>query len=314
MSARDHSQVSGRTSAARLSSDARPTARADDPLRSGPAPHIRALIDALENADQVIVGAGSGLSASAGLAYSGPRFETAFPDFIEAFGLSDMYSAGFHPFPSTETTWAYWSRHVLLNRYEPGPLPAYRELLALLEGSDVFVLTTNVDHQFLLAGFPEERLFAPQGDYGRFQCSIPCRPETWDNESAIRAMAADQAGLAVPTSSIPRCPWCGAEAMMHLRIDSRFVEDAHWHEAAARYRDFAARPGRTLYLELGIGMNTPSIIKYPFWRATFDSEEAVFAPLDARPLVPAEIAERSIALPGDIAASIHELTRARRSA
>lgn len=283
--------------------------RAEDPSEKA-----LALVDALDKADRVLVGAGSGLSASAGLTYSGPRFESAFPDFIDAFGLTDMYSAGFHPFPSPETKWAYWSRHVLLNRYEPGPLPAYRELLSLLEGSDFFVLTTNVDHQFPLAGFPEERLFATQGDYGRFQCSIPCRPETWGNESAIRSMTADQSGLAVPASSIPRCPWCGAEAMMHLRVDSRFVEDAPWHEAAARYRDFSARTGRTVYLELGVGMNTPGIIKYPFWQAVHTSPDAVFATLDSHPLVPAGIAERSIALPGDIATSIHELTRARQSA
>ncbi|MDY3665873.1 Sir2 silent information regulator family NAD-dependent deacetylase [Schaalia hyovaginalis] len=283
--------------------------RAEDPSEKA-----LALVDALDKADRVLVGAGSGLSASAGLTYSGPRFESAFPDFIDAFGLTDMYSAGFHPFPSPETKWAYWSRHVLLNRYEPGPLPAYRELLSLLEGRDFFVLTTNVDHQFPLAGFPEERLFATQGDYGRFQCSIPCRPETWGNESAIRSMAADQSGLAVPASSIPRCPWCGAEAMMHLRVDSRFVEDAPWHEAAARYRDFSARTGRTVYLELGVGMNTPGIIKYPFWQAVHTSPDAVFATLDSHPLVPAGIAERSIALPGDIATSIHELTRARQSA
>lgn len=273
---------------------------------------ITRLIATLERTEAVLIGAGSGLSAAAGLTYSGARFKRLFGDFIARYGLTDMYTAGFYPFPIATERWAYWSRHVLANRYDQPDLTVYQQLLNLMSEREYFVITTNVDHAFETTGFRPDRIFATQGDYGRFQCSVPCRQETWANEGAVRAMVAAQANCRIPTSLIPVCPWCGQEAMMHLRIDGRFVQDDEWYAAAHRYEEFVGRygNGRILLLELGIGGNTPSIIKYPFWQLTASNPNAILATLDLRPAVPEAIAERTIAIGGDIATTLDALTQA----
>ena len=255
---------------------------------------LERLGSALREADAVVVGAGSGLSAAAGFAYAGARFEAYFSDFAAKYGFHDMYSGGFYPFPAQEEFWAYWSRYVWLNRYTPAPKPVYEDLLALLRGKDYFVITTNVDHCFQKAGFDRKRLFYTQGDYGLFQCSAPCCQETYDNEGIIKDMVAAQGysvkpdgtlvppetpKMAVPAGLIPRCPRCGRPMTMNLRCDDKFVEDEGWHAAAARYKDFLrTREGqRLLFLELGVGYNTPVIIKYPFWRMTARNPRATYA-------------------------------------
>lgn len=220
----------------------------------------------LEAADAVIVGAGAGLSASAGFAYDGKRFRQHFAPFEQAYGFHDMYSGGFYPYRSPEAYWAFWSRMILLNRYEAGVGEPYRLLLQLLQGRDYFVLTTNVDHQFQKAGFDKERLFYTQGDYGLFQCSKPCCQRTYDNEMAVRRMVQQQEKLRIPSELLPRCPVCGKPMTMNLRCDDRFVQDAGWDAVAERYQAFLNRTAqsRVVYLELGVGMNTPGIIKVPF--------------------------------------------------
>ena len=177
-----------------------------------------------------------------------------------------MYSGGFYPFPSPEEFWAFWSRNIFVNRYQDPPKPVYETLLALVRNKDYFVLTTNVDHCFQKAGFDKARLFYTQGDYGLFQCSVPCRQETCDNEAAIRAMMERQTEMRVPSDLLPVCPWCGAPMTTNLRVDDRFVEDAGWHAAAERYRDFleTRQEGKLVFLELGVGDNTPVIIRIPF--------------------------------------------------
>ena len=202
---------------------------------SGP---IERLAKALGEADAVVVGAGAGLSASAGFAYSGARFSANFADFEAKYGFHDMYTGGFYPFPSREEFWAYWSRYILINRYQDAPKPVYGELLRLLRGKDYFVLTTNVDHCFQKAGVDKKRLFYTQGDYGLFQCSEPCCQETWDNETAVREMAARQKEMRVPAELLPVCPRCGRPLTMNLRADDKFVEDEGWHAAAERYENF----------------------------------------------------------------------------
>jgi len=248
------------------------------------------------------------LSAAAGLSYSGPRFTRLFPDFIEAFDLTDMYSSAFCPFPTSEHRWAYWSRHIMANRYNEPILPLYQDLRDILEGLDTnyFVITTNVDHAFVRNGFDESRLFATQGDYGLWQCSVPCHAGTWSNESAVREMVEQQRDLRIPSSLLPVCPRCGEPAAMNLRVDGTFVEDEHWHDAAERYRRFLSEheSNRVLFLKIGVGWNTPSLIKFPFWQWTYANTSAVFATLNQEPEVPRQIAQRSIAIPGDIAASI----------
>ena len=261
------------------------------------------LKQALEQADAVVIGAGAGLSVSAGFTYSGERFERYFADFIAKYRLPDMYTAGFFPFPTPEEKWAYWSRHIWYNRYVPAPKPVYGDLLELVRDRDYFVLTTNVDHQFQKAGFDKKRLFYTQGDYGLFQCAEPCHQETYDNEALVKRMLAEQKDLRVPTALVPRCPVCGGPMTMNLRADDSFVEDAGWHEAQRRYHAFlnAHTRGRVVYLELGVGYNTPGIIKLPFWRRVAENPEARFFSVNAQiSEIPEEIAAQSVCITADI--------------
>lgn len=272
---------------------------------------IERLAEAFAQADAVIVGAGAGLSTAAGLTYSGERFRQWFGDFEERFGFADMYSGGFYPFPDEETTWAYWSRMVWCNRYAPGATPLYRKLAALLADKDHFVLTTNVDHQFQLAGIDRHRLFYTQGDYGLWQCSRPCHAKTYDNEQQVKAMVEQQKDLRVPSELLPRCPVCGAPMTMNLRCDDTFVEDEGWHAAAERYEEFLRRHRgmRTLFLELGVGSNTPGIIKYPFWRMTAANPRATYACVNlGEAYAPMDIERRSILIDAGIEDAIEGLS------
>lgn len=264
-------------------------------------PCLRAELAACEG---VVIGAGAGLSTAAGFAYSGERFEKYFADFAEKYGIKDMYSGGFYPFKAPEEYWAWWSRHIFVNRYADAPKPVYNELLRLVKNKNYFVITTNVDHCFQKAGFDKKRLFYTQGDYGLFQCSEPCHNATYDNEDVIRKMYEQQKNMRVPSELIPRCPKCGKPMTMNLRADDTFVEDEGWHKAAERYSDFirANQTRRVLYLELGVGMNTPVIIKYPFWEYTAKNPRAVYACVNfGEVFCPDDIRERAVLIDGDIA-------------
>ena len=252
---------------------------------------------ALAEAEAIVVGAGAGLSTAAGYTYSGERFERLFGDFAARYGFSDMYAGGFYPYDSLEEYWAFWSRYVMCNRYEPTPKPVHERLLALVRGRDYFVITTNVDHCFQRAGFDKQRLFYTQGDYGLFQCSRPCCQQTWDNEQAIRAMVERQKDLHIPSELVPHCPNCGAPMTMNLRCDDTFVENEGWHRAASRYNDFLRRHEgmRTLLLELGVGGNTPGIIKYPFWQMCAGNPQATYACVNlGEAVAPVEIDRQAI--------------------
>ena len=271
---------------------------------------IERLRSALDAADAVVIGAGAGLSTSAGFTYSGERFERYFSDFAEKYGIQDMYSGGFYPFPTPEEFWAYWSRYIFINRYQDAPKPVYDELLALVRDKEYFVITTNVDHCFQKAGFDKKRLFYTQGDYGLLQCSKPCCQETFDNENVVREMLERQGNMSVPTELIPACPHCGRPLTLNLRCDDSFVEDEGWHRAAERYENFLrTRSGqRILFLELGVGYNTPVIIKYPFWNMTAKNPNAVYAcvNLDGADTMRG-IEERSILIEEDIGDVIRRL-------
>ena len=258
---------------------------------------------ALDEADAVVIGAGAGLSTSAGFTYDGERFRKYFADFEAKYGFHDMYSGGFYPYASPEEHWAYWSRYILINRYTDAPKPVYENLLRLVKDKDYFVITTNVDHCFQKAGFDKKRLFYTQGDYGLFQCSEPCCRETWDNEAIIRQMVAEQKDMKIPSALVPRCPHCGKPLTMNLRADDSFVEDEGWHAAAERYANFLrTREGqKILFLELGVGYNTPVIIKYPFWQMTAKNPRATYACINrGEAFCPAEIADRAVCIDGDI--------------
>lgn len=265
---------------------------------------------ALRECDAVVIGAGAGLSAAAGFSYTGKRFEALFSDFAAKYGFSDMYSGGFAPFASPEEYWAYWSRYIFANRYQDAPKPVYETLLKLVADKEYFVITTNVDHCFQKAGFDKTRLFYTQGDYGLFQCSVPCCRETFDNEEVIREMVRRQEHMRIPSALLPVCPHCGRPLTMNLRADDRFVEDEGWHRAAERYECFLRTHDgqRLLFWELGVGYNTPSIIKYPFWRMTAGEPNAVYACINAGQAgCPPDIARRSVCLNADIEAVLRAL-------
>lgn len=280
------------------------------PKSDNMAGDIKKLRAALDDADAVIIGAGAGLSTAAGFTYSGERFERYFSDFGRRYGFSDMYSGGFYPFESDEEHWAYWSRYILINRYMDAPKPVYQQLLQFVRDKDYFVITTNVDHCFQKAGFDKKRLFYTQGDYGLFQCSEPCCQETFDNEQIVRQMVERQRNMKVPTELLPKCPHCGKPMTMNLRADDKFVEDEGWHEAAERYSNFLrTREGqRILMMELGVGYNTPIVIKYPFWQMAARNPHATYCCINkSEAIVPSEIQRQSILLDSDIGAVLASL-------
>ena len=281
----------------------------------------------IETADAIVIGAGAGLSTAAGFTYSGERFEKYFFDFAELFGIRDIYSGGFYPFPNDETRWAWWARHIYFNRYVEAPKPVYRDLYEMVKDKDYFVITTNVDHQFQTAGFDKKRLFYTQGDYGLFQSVNPQIQKTYDNEEwVMQAMEAqgfvrnengiyevpadEKISMQIPTELIPKCPDDGSDMTMNLRSDDSFVEDEGWHRASAAYSDFLKRHDglHVLFLEIGVGANTPVIVKYPFWQMTNGNENAVYACLNYNEAYcPNQIEKRSIVIDGDSGNVIRQL-------
>lgn len=273
---------------------------------------IERLKAVLQDCDAVVIGAGSGLSTAAGFTYTGERFEKYFSDFAAKYGIQDMYSGGFYPFATPEEHWAYWSRYIWVNRYMDAPKPVYKDLLALVRDKDYFVITTNVDHCFQKAGFDKKRLFYTQGDYGLFQCSEPCCQETFDNEAVIREMMERQKDMKIPTELLPVCPHCGKPLTMNLRSDNKFVEDEGWHRAAERYENFlrTREGGRILFLELGVGYNTPVIIKYPFWQMTAKNPSATYACINqGQAMCPREIQQQAICIDADIGCILRGLSQ-----
>ena len=260
-------------------------------------------------ADTIWIGAGAGLSVSAGFTYSGERFEKYFADFENKYGFHDMYSGGFYPYETLAENWAYWSRYIWINRYMDPPKPVYEKLLSLVKDKDYFVLTTNVDHCFQKAGFDKRRLFYTQGDYGLWQCSRACHKKTYDNKEGVRQMIAQQKEMRIPEKLIPACPVCGAPMAMNLRCDDTFVQDEGWYQAAGRYQNFVREHQgvSALYLELGVGMNTPGIIKYPFWQQVKLNPKARYVCVNkGQAYVPRDIQGQSLCLDADIGEALDE--------
>jgi len=264
----------------------------------------------IETADAIVIGAGAGLSTSAGFVYTGERFQSFFGDFEKKYGFHDMYSGGFYPYETLAEHWAYWSKYIYFNRYVDPPKSTYSDLLKLVKDKNYFVITTNVDHCFQKAGFNKDRLFYTQGDYGLFQCSKACHNKTYDNEEVVRQMIAAQRDMKVPTELVPKCPICGAPMTMNLRSDTSFVQDDGWYAAANRYTDFIRhhKDMHILLLELGVGGNTPGIIKYPFWQITAANPKAAYACVNlGEACTPTEIRDRSICINADIGKVLEQL-------
>lgn len=281
---------------------------------------IEQLKQIISEAKTIVIGAGSGLSTSAGFTYSGERFEKYFSDFAVKYGFQDMYSGGFAPFASLKERWAYWSRYIMINRYMDPPKPVYNNILSLVRNKDYFVLTTNVDHCFQKASFDKNRLFYTQGDYGLFQCSEPCHQKTYDNEKQIRAMWEFRNEMKIPPELVPHCPVCGKPMSMNLRADDTFVTDEGWDQAANRYQTFLQSrnitsrssqqegTGNVLFLEVGVGRNTPGIIKYPFWQMTAKNPNAQYVCINfGEAFAPYEIEKRSLCIDDDIGEVLQEL-------
>lgn len=273
-------------------------------------PKLEDLAQKIQDAQAIVIGAGAGLSTAAGLEYSGTRFMNYFADFHEEYGINDIYSGGFYPFSTEEEQWGWWCRHIFYNRFQPESLPLYQLLFSLVEEKNYFVLTTNVDHQFQKAGFSKERLFYTQGDYGLFHCATPCHQENYDNESHIHQMIQAQTGRFIPSDLIPRCPKCGGDMTPTLRKDEKFVEDQGWHAAQQRYSLFLEenKSKKVLFFELGVGFNTPGIIKYPFMQMCYHWDNATFASINQEQGdVPKEIKKKSMIFQGDLRKNMEEL-------
>lgn len=274
---------------------------------------IRRASEMMKNADAVLIGAGAGASTAAGLHYGGKRFTDNFGEFIEKYGsrsMTDMYAAGFYPFPTEEAKWGYWSKHALLNRFLPPALPMYRQLFELVKDREYFVITTNVDWQFPKAGFAEARFFATQGDYGKIQCERGCHPKTYDAEKLFRQMDGARADCLIPSELVPKCPVCGGRMAMHLRCDGYFVEDEAWHEAADRYADFLNKyqDKKVVLLELGVGFNTPVIIRFPFEKMVRENESYSLIRLNMdESVVPESFGTRAVGIGGNMVEVISDL-------
>jgi len=265
--------------------------------------NINKFKEIIQSAKTILIGAGAGLSTSAGYTYSGERFKKYFSDFETKYNFHDMYSGGFYPYETEEEFWAYFSRNIYYNRYDQPPSEVHKNLLKLVEGKDYFVLTTNVDHLFQNNGFDKLRLFYTQGDYGLLQCATPCHNKTYDNENIIREMIDKQKNMKIPTELIPKCPKCGGKMTTNLRCDDKFVEDSGWQQASYRYKKFLSShiDDEIVLLELGVGGNTPGIIKYPFWQMTLDNPKAKYICINkGEAVVPKQISAQSICIDGDI--------------
>lgn len=272
---------------------------------------IKEIKRVISDADAVVIGAGAGLSTAAGYTYSGERFDKYFSDFGAKYGFNDMYSGGFYPYDTPEEMWAYWSRYIYINRYVDPPKDTYKKLLSIVKDKDYFVITTNVDHCFQRAGFDKKRLFYTQGDFGLFQCSVPCHQKTYDNEEIIKKMFENQLDMKIPTQLVPKCPVCGERMTMNLRSDDKFVQDEGWDAAAQRYELFIQKHQNMniVFLEIGVGYNTPVIIKYPFWQLTYQNKNAVYICISFdENEYPKEIENQTISLQGDADKIIRDLS------
>lgn len=265
---------------------------------------------AIHEADYLLIGAGAGLSSAAGLEYIGKRFEDNFQPFILKYKFRDLYSSSFYPFKTEEERWAYWAKHISLNRYETPATQLYMELLKLTKGKEYFIITTNVEHQFHKAGFPAPQIFAVQGDYGYLQCEKACHKKLYYNEGIVAEMIGQTNDCKIPSALVPWCPVCGGKMDVNLRKDNFFVEDNEWNAANKQYNAFIQKTTgeKIVFLELGVGFNTPGIIRYPFEQMTWQNSNAVLIRINKNhPTGPVENENKTISFTEDMANAVKGL-------
>lgn len=276
---------------------------------------IQMAVKMLQKADAILIGAGAGLSTAAGLVYSGKRFTDNFQEYIDKYGsryMSDMYSSGFYPFKKEEEKWGYWAKHAYINRIEPEGLPVYKQLYELVKNKSRFVLTTNVDHQFQKSGFSEKEVFATQGDYGRIQCARGCHQKTYDAIESFKQMVQVTKECEIPSYMVPKCPVCGGKMTMNLRCDQYFVEDDFWHEQDAKFGEFLTdnMNKNLVLLELGVGFNTPTIIRFPFENLVRENKNISLIRLNLdEAVVPESFGKRAIGINEDIGKVLSDLLK-----
>lgn len=234
--------------------------------------NIKKLID---EAEYVLIGGGAGLSSSAGIEYSGKRFEDTFKEFIEKYHFTDMYTSGFYDFKTQEEKWAYWAKHMYINDIGMKATDLYKEILELVKNKKYFVITTNVDDQFYKAGFDKDRIFATQGSYAYIQCSCACHDKIYNATDMVKKMVENIKDCKIPSELVPKCPVCGENMEVNLRKDAYFVQDDNWYRQNERYGEFLdnTKDKKVLLLELGVGFNTPGIIRHPFEQMTYNNNE-----------------------------------------
>ena len=273
---------------------------------------IKRLKELIQEIDTIIIGAGAGLSSSAGMLYSGEEFKKNFGDFIKKYNFKDLYTASFHDFKDPQEYWSFWSRFIHYERYTMPPKPVYQNLYKLVQNKNYFVITTNVDHFFQRTGFDKKRLFYTQGDFGLLQCKKPCHNKNYDNEKEIEEMFKVQKDMKIPKELIPKCPVCKGPMIPNLRGGDYFVEDDGWYQAAGRYEEFLKKykDGEILFIDLGSGMNTPSIFKFPFMKMTYNNKKAIYVTINlGEAFCFKEIEKKSICINRDIGEVLLELLK-----
>ena len=228
----------------------------------------------LKEADCILIGAGSGLSTAAGLKYSGENFQKNYKEFMQKYHFEDLYSASFYEFKTQEEKWAFFSKMILLNRYNK-PLTLYKELYDIVKDKNYFVITTNVDGQFEISGFDKEKIFAVQGDYKYLQCENACHNKLYDNSEIVKKWTANMKECKIPSELVMKCPVCGGNMDMNLRKDDKFVQDENWYKQLKAYKDFLKemKNKNVVLLEIGVGFNTPGIIRFPFEKMTIENSK-----------------------------------------
>ncbi|GAB6393686.1 MAG: NAD-dependent protein deacetylase SIR2 family [Treponematales bacterium] len=277
---------------------------------------IRQASRVIQNTDCVLAGVGAGMTAAGGLCYADTALaEKWYPEYV-ALGKKSILEIMSDFWPTTindhnaAAFWGFWVRHIYHLRYEPDALPPYRALFSIIGGREHFICSTNVDGQLEKAGFDRKKIFAPQGDYALLQCRKPCSQRVFDNKSMIETCLANMASpFEIREADIPRCPVCGDFLIPNLRCDARFVEAPHlWN--TRQYEAFIqdARGKRLVLLELGVGFNTPGIIRFPFESITAQFARAILIRVNlSDAAVPEEIQEKSIVIQDDIAAVLNRL-------